>query len=273
MRTVLAGGAAPSTPTGSPSPASGGGPRAEGAELLTIVTWKWRAPPGYRSSFTAEHVNTLARMVGRHYARPHRVVCITDDDAGIDAGIGITPLWSDLGGLPSPHGPRNPSCYRRLRAFSAEAAELIGERFVSLDLDCVITGDVTPLWDRPEDFVIWGDTNPTTFYNGGMWLLRAGTRRQVWDTFDPVQSPRIAQQKRQWGSDQGWIGACLGPDEAKWGTADGVYSYRNHIQPTPRHGGTAGALPANAKVVMFHGAVDPWSREAQALGWVQEHWR
>lgn len=241
--------------------------------MLTICCWKWKPAPGYRSHFTAEHVNILARMVDRHYRRPHRVICITDDDAGIDEDIGIIPLWSDHAGLPSPHGRGNPSCYRRLRAFSAEARDLIGERFVSLDLDCVIVGDMVPVWDRPEDFVIWGDTNPTTHYNGGMWLLRAGSRRQVWETFDPVRSPIESRRQQQWGSDQGWIGACLGPNEAKWGRGDGVYSYRNHIQPPPARGGTGGALPQGARIVMFHGAVDPDHAEAQRLAWVREHYR
>jgi hypothetical protein len=43
--------------------------------------------------------------------------------------------------VPSPCGARQPSCYRRLKAFSAEAARCSAPRFVSLDLDCVITGD------------------------------------------------------------------------------------------------------------------------------------
>lgn len=247
------------------------GPNARHGSLLegplTFVCWKWRPAAGYRSAFTAQHVNTLARMIERCYARPHQVICVTDDATGIDADIGIVPLWPTHAGLPSPHGRGNPSCYRRLRAFAADAAELFGPRFVSLDLDCVVTGDLTPLFDRPEDIVLWGDTHPTTYYNGGLWLLRAGSRRQVWETFDPVRSPAAAQRARQWGSDQGWLGACLGPNEARWTTADGVYSYRNHLKPA------RGQLPADARIVMFHGAVDPWSREAQALPWVREHWR
>lgn len=234
---------------------------------LTIVTWKWRTP-GYRSTFTAEHVNILSRMVRRHYPHPHRFICVTDDDRGIDGHIGIVPIWQDFAALPNPSIQSGPSCYRRLRAFSAEAAEMFGPRFVSLDLDCVIVGDMTPVWNRPEDFVIWGDTHPTTYYNGSMWLLRAGTRRQVWETFDPIRSPQISKERRQLGSDQGWIGACLGPHEARWSTGDGVYSYRMHIRRIHQ-----GRLPQNARIVIFHGGVDPDSPEAQALDWVREHYR
>jgi hypothetical protein len=117
--------------------------------MLAVVCWKWKPKIGYRSTFCAEHVNVLRSMVERHYRKPHQLVCITDDGAGIDPRVRVVPLWQDHARLPSPHGGNNPSCYRRLRAFSAEAAELIGPRFVSVDLDCVITGDMRPVWDRP----------------------------------------------------------------------------------------------------------------------------
>lgn len=239
--------------------------------MLRIVTWKWKPKPGYRSSFGPETVNTLKRMVGRHYPGAHEVVCITDDAEGIDPDVRTIPLWSDHAEVPSPHGPGNPSCYRRLKAFSNEARALIGERFVSLDLDCVVTGDLRPLWDRPEAFMIWGDTSPRTPYNGSMFLLTAGARSQVWERFDPVRSPLIARQKGYWGSDQAWIGACLGDQERRWTTDDGVYSFRNHLQDPYR---PARPLPANAAIVFFHGKWDPWAPEVQAkYPWVREHYR
>jgi hypothetical protein len=70
------------------------------------------------------------------------------------------PLWDDYAQRPEPARRKNPSCYRRLRAFAPDIAATFGQRFVSIDLDCVITGDLRPLWNRSEDFVIWGDTNP-----------------------------------------------------------------------------------------------------------------
>lgn len=243
------------------------------SEPLVFACWKWTAPAGYRSTFTAEHVNVLARMIGRHYAKPHKVLCITDDAEGIDQSIGVLPLWSDHADLMSPHGPRNPSCYRRLKMFSAEAADFIGLRFVSIDLDSVIVDDISPLFDRPEEIVLWGDTHPTTHFNGGLILMTAGARRQVWDSFDPVKSPMEARRLGQWGSDQGWIGACLGPNEAKWTRNDGVYSYRNHIEPSIGRGGSGGALPKGARLVSFHGAQDPWSEGPQRLDWVRRFYR
>lgn len=238
--------------------------------MLTIVTWKWPPRPGYRSTFGPQTVNVLRRMVARHYPHPHRFVCVTDDAEGLDADITVLPAWNDFADVPSPHGGHNPSCYRRLRLFHPDAAQWFGDRFVSLDLDTVIVGDVTPLWHRDEDFVAWGDTNPQpgSHYNGSMILLRAGSRPQVWTDFDPATSPALAKAARCFGSDQGWISFRLGPGEARWTRADGVYSFRNEIMRDLRR------LPKNARIVFFHGPHDPWSPYVQGnCPWVQEHWR
>lgn len=234
---------------------------------LSVVTWKWQPMLGYRSAFGPETVNTLRRMVARHYPHPHRFICVTDDAAGLDSSIEVLPLWNDFADLPSPSGGKNPSCYRRLRAFHPDIASAFGPRFVSLDLDVVITGDLSSVWNRPEDFVIWGDTNPSTFYNGSMFLMTAGARPQVWDAFSPTVSPQRAKAAGHFGSDQGWISYCLGPAESRWTRADGVYSYRNDLAP---NGGSN--LPADARIVIFHGAVDPWAPSGQRLAWVRQHW-
>lgn len=237
---------------------------------LTIATFKWDPTPGYRSKFDPSSVNVLKRMIDRHYAPPHRFVCITDNPAGLDPGIDALPLWTDHAHVPSPHGGKNPSCYRRLRVFSPEMAEVLGPRFVVVDIDIVIVADVAPLWDRTEDFVIWGDTHPTTHYNGSMMLMTAGARRKVWETFDPHRSPRQAQDAGCFGSDQGWISYCLGPGEKRWSCADGVYSYRNHLRG--EHATRGKKLPENARIVIFHGSTDPWSEAGQNLPWVRRHW-
>jgi len=239
-------------------------------ERLTVCCWKWQPRPGYRSQFNAETVNVLRAMVARHYRHPHDFVCITDDAKGIDGDIRTVPIWDDFKDLPGPNGV---NCYRRLRAFSAQAADIIGPRFVSLDLDVVATADLAPLWDRPEDFVIWGDTARGTPYNGSMFLLRAGTRRKVWDEFNPRTSPARAKALRYIGSDQAWIGACLGPSERKWTAADGVYSFRNEIMPNPHKLVPARPLPANARIVLFHGRFDPWMPHVQREHpWIRQHY-
>lgn len=234
--------------------------------MLSVVCFKWKPASRYRSTFTAASVNVLKRMVDRHYAPPHRFVCVTDDAKGLDAGIEAVPLWNDYATVPSPHGAHQPSCYRRLKMFSKEIEAVVGSRFVCLDLDTVIVNDMAPLWDRPEDFIAWQEQNPKNYYNGSMWMLRTGTRAKVWEDFNP-QSPMIAHRAGHFGSDQSWMSYSLGPHEAKWTTKDGVYSYNVHLRDKTR------TLPENARVVMWHGGRDPWGPDGQALPWVREHYR
>jgi len=236
--------------------------------MITVVLWKWKAPIGYRSTFLGEHVNIMANMIRRHLHLEHEIVLVTDDPTGVDPSVRIVPLWDDFAHLQSFVGPTRPACYRRLKVFNAEAAGL-GERVLSIDLDAVITGDITPLVDRPEDFVIWGDTAKGTLYNGGLWLLRRGTRQKVWTSFDPDTSPSLTRANNIIGSDQAWISHSLGKGESTWTMKDGVYSFRNHLKVRTKFD-----LPEDAKVVMFHGQWDPWHPEVQKrYPWVREHYK
>lgn len=247
--------------------------------MLEIVCWKWHTP-GYRSTFNAAAVNTLRAMVARNLSLPHTFTCVTDDAAGIDSRVRVVPLWNDYASVPNPSNAQNPSCYRRLKMFAPNAGEIfVGERVVSMDLDVCITGDLTPLFDRPDDFVIWGgqsveprfrrNSAPYSWYNGSLMMLRIGSRPQVWLEFDPRSSPRRAHAANCRGSDQGWIAFCLGKNEKVWGVSDGVFSYRNHV--IAEH---AGRLPRGARFVAFHGRHDPWHTVVQAKhAWIREHYR
>lgn len=242
--------------------------------IPTVVCFKWRGPVSYRSHFNAMHVNVLAAMVRRHYQKPHNFVCVTDDFTGIDKRyVRRVSLWPEYAHLKNPFGSaRGPSCYRRLKLFARDAHELFGERIIALDLDMVITGDLAPLFDRPEDFIIWGDSHPRTFYNGSFWSLRTGALPEIWEDFDPDRSPALAKEAGHFGSDQAWISYKLGPGRPTFGMDDGIYSYRVHVSPGNAYGG-AGELPKNARMVVFHGKIDPWSGEAQVHDWVRKHWR
>lgn len=236
--------------------------------MLDVVTFKWKPLHGYRSHFSPAAVNTLRAMVARHYQKPHRFTCITDDPAGLDHRVRALPLWPDHAEVLSPFGRQNPSCYRRLKIFSREARELIGSRILCMDLDAVVTGDLAPLFDRHEEFVMWSGTAGRNPYNGSMVMVTAGARPQLWEDFDPEKSPRLAVRAGFVGSDQAWIAYKLGPHEARWTKADGVYSWRMDVR------NRRGALPKGARLVFFHGSgADPWQPYPQQLApWIRDHW-
>lgn len=234
--------------------------------MLSVVTWRWKPREGYRSTFGPETVNILRRMVARHYPDPHRFICCTDDASGFDPEVEVVPIWQDHADLPHPTSPSHPSCYRRLKAFAPEARAWFGKRFVSIDLDCVIMGDLRPLWNRGEPFVGLAGTQPPTTFNGSMFLLTAGARSKVWTDFNPRFSPGLARKAGHYGSDQAWISYALGEGEARWTPKDGVYSYRLHVAPV------GGRLPADATIVFFNGKSDPWSDGPKRLEWVQKNY-
>lgn len=233
--------------------------------MLIVVCWKWKPFAGYHSTYTADHVNRLASMVSRNLKIPHRIICMTDDPSGIASHIEAR----DIGPVVSKQRhPKRPNCYRRLRAFSADAHEWFGvpagSCIMSIDLDAILTRDITPLATRPEDFVIYGDTAVNTPYNGSLWLLRLGSRLKVWRDFDPDRTPRETERLRMIGSDQAAIAAALGPNEARFTERDGVHYY-SRIMKT-----YGGKLPAGTRIVFFIGPNDPAKCK---LPWAVEHYR
>lgn len=233
--------------------------------MLDVVVFKW-ARPGYRSTFTAEHVNTMARMVARHFHQPFRFNCVTDDPAGLDPSVRAIPMWDHFAAVPSPHHGNNPACYRRLFLWSEQAKEYFPNKVLCIDLDMVLTDDVTPLWHREEPFVLWADQlNKTTPYNGAMQLITPGLRSDVFDTFNPEISPRQTIAAGLFGTDQAWISLCLGAGYPRWSAADGALSWRVHCRMFKE-------LPKGARVVNFHGNEDPWTL-APRVPWIREHYR
>lgn len=260
---------------------------------LKVVCCKWKnvGPKRTRVEYTAEHVNVFARMVRRHLSMPHEIVCVTDDTDGIDPSISIVPLWDDAAD--------KGGCYRRLKLFSKEMRALIGERFVSIDLDCVITGPLDPLFNHDHDFIAWGNVSNGSIYCGSMFMMTAGARFEVWDLFDPndlvMSSNRVDKSHPggRWihpksvdagnviGSDQAWISTVLGDKEPMWTKRDGVMSFKKDVgyarmsRLKRRRANTKNIqLPDSARIVFFHGFEDPSQRHIQlAAPWIKEYWR
>jgi hypothetical protein len=207
-------------------------------------------------------------MLGRHYRLPHRLTCITDDPKGIDKAIRVLPMWRETRLIGD--------CMQRIRLFEPAMEGFIGPRFCWLDLDLVMVDDVTAMFSRSEDFVICGVEKSWQPYNGSMVMMNAGCRAQVYKKFSTIEFLRGRRKHGYGAGDQGWIACCLGPNEATWTTADGVFSYRDHIEGPPKGTGPGtGALPDGARLVIFNSRrLDPGQAELQRKSpWIREHWR
>ncbi len=236
--------------------------------MLSVVCFKWKPPHLYRNRFAAWQVNRLEHMFKKHLRIPHEFVCVTDNLDGIECRT--VPLWDDCSHVPSPHGIREPSCYRRLKLFSAEVSHLFSDRILWCDLDMVLTRDVTPLFDRKESAVLLSTDVQNIPVNGSLVLFTPSKHRDVWEDFDPDTSPRIARKAHFYGSDQGWLGFKLLPKAATWqpGPASGIYFFGQHM----RQKGAHARLPGDARMVSFHGRGQPWADFEQSIPWIRQHY-
>jgi hypothetical protein len=183
-------------------------------------------------------------MLKNNMGIPYRFICITDRTADISE-CETYPIWE----FPQVQQVKPQNCYVRLKLFDPEIGNIFGERILNIDLDCVILKDLSPLISNHDFRAVRGVGAPL---NGSMYMLKTGTNRHVWDSWDEKTSPDIIYKtkhngRRISGSDQAWMSIQL-PGAATWGPEDGVFQYSN----------TTSQDRINAKVVFFAGKVKPW---------------
>jgi hypothetical protein len=227
--------------------------------VLNVVSWLWSQPDG-RVQYRAEHVWLWADMVSRNLAMKHKLLCVTTETDLPPNVVRIDPP-GEFEDVSPTWGPRKPNCFRRLVMFRSDAAKTFGKRFVSMDLDCIVGGPLDPLFNRPEDFVIYRGTHPSRPYNGSLMLLRACSRPQLYETFN--QAGADASGAAFHGSDQAWIAHCLGPNEATWDRSDGVWHLHEYLPQ---------ARKANPTILFFPGKRKPWELH-RVFPWMREHYR
>ncbi|MGZ8933173.1 MAG: hypothetical protein ACXW06_07855 [Halobacteriota archaeon] len=120
---------------------------------IPFVTMKWaRAGQAQHKKFTAEHVNNIRDMLVRTQEHSFRLFCITDDPEGLHDDIVPIPIPPSGRTLIDGHGAQ----FVKLFMFSANFRNVVGQRFIYLDLDVAVVGDLTQLCSRYEssDLVI-----------------------------------------------------------------------------------------------------------------------
>ena len=233
---------------------------------LNVMTWLWQQDES-RSKYTTEHVNIWADMVTRNLTTPHTISVVTNIKRGLDERINVIPLPEFHSEFDNPHWPKSkgvPQCYRRLDMFRSDAHEQYGQRFVSMDLDCVITKNIDHLFKRDDEFIITKGTSSKRPYNGSMVMLTSGARSSLYDKFTPQRSTKASSMYV--GSDQAWMAYCLGWCENVWNEKDdGVWFYNKrtfdnkHLSPEK-----------DMCIVFFAGEHKPWDTQYK---WVTENYK
>jgi hypothetical protein len=244
-----------------------------GAIVVKIITWKWKGKTTKnKPEYTAKHVTVLYNMLLRNVKIPFEFICITDDPSGLPEEINTYPLWKDMKNMSG--------CYRRLKAFSPEMEEVLGPKFFSFDLDCVILRDITDIIETKGNFAIWEDTKKrNTPYCGSLWMYRTGAIPKIWNKFNPNKSPQAAKAAGyRVGTDQAYLSHLFYPSAKTWTVKDGIYNFKTRIENRRRLDKPSeepGQLPDNARVIFFNGGgIDPSFVELQKrYPWIRKHWR
>jgi hypothetical protein len=223
---------------------------------LTFVTYLWG------DKYPEDYARKLAAAVKRH-APGARFMVFTDRERNLDCQQAPIPR-EDFGLL------KIPGCFARLRLFDWEYQAWLGwsraDRIVNLDLDIVVTGDLSWLASFEDDFYILQDINTSNVcpFNGSMWAFRTGYRPDIWSDFSLDAYTRLGVPMHAIPDDQGWFSYKV-PDAGKFGPHCGVYGFKKRGWPS------GDALPANACIVAFPGWRDP--SKFEHLSWVRDNWR
>lgn len=225
-----------------------------------------RPPP---REFAAANVNIQARAFRRHLREPHRYICISDSNEGLDPAVvehlPTPPEARVWGSLKSPEGTRFPSCYRRLWNFS-EAAKVLGDRIMASDIDAIPVADIAPMFAQEDDFVGWVPERAWGLqhrFGGGTYLLTPGTKTHVWDRFRGLPSIHEARTAGFRGSDQAWMSYQLVATETYFPRNSGIHSVREM--------GPQLDLPRGARLIHFNGPRKPWNYGH--IPWIAANWR
>jgi hypothetical protein len=234
----------------------------------TIACMKWGAKYG------PAYANILRAMLERWLEPPFRLVCFTDDPHGLDPRIETRPL-PDV-----PVGPDWPERgWNKLGLFHP-GLDLPAEPTLYLDLDVVITGEMSVFFEVPGRFLISNDWNwrKPGIGNSSVFRWIPGSQDHIWEGFSaaPDQVRQAHRNEQEYVSTVA-RGLDFWPEPL-------CRSFKRHCLPrgmlkpflTPR-------LPPGARVLIFHGDPKPgdaiagrsakWYRRFRPAPWLADYYR
>lgn len=239
-------------------------------EPVNILCMKWG------TKYPADYVNRLQRMVAKNLTLPHRFVCLTDDADGLNQDVEHFPIPA----MPvDVSGPERG--WTKILTFSPTLYDLKGTTLF-LDLDLLIVDNIDALFTAEGDVLIIKD-----------WLKRDGTGNSSVYRFEIGRHPDVLQAfidawpavKKDYRNEQEFISAVLlrkgalsyWPDTwCKSFKRHCMHSFPGSLFRTPR-------VPANAKVIVFHGHPHPdeairgesgkWYRALRPTPWIKDYWQ
>ena len=239
-------------------------------EARIVLCMKWGTKYG------PEYVNRLYGMVRRHLQGEFRFVCLTDLSSGIRAEVQCLPIPP----LALPPGIPERG-WTKLTTFSADLHGLRGTALF-LDLDVVIVDDITPFFEVPGEFLIIHDWKRPwrVTGNSSVYRFRIGAHADLLQYF----RTHVDEVRARVRNEQAYLSDALDKQGklAYW-PADWCASWKYHcIPPFPMNYWREPSIPRGARILIFHGVMNPpdalagrsvgnW-RHARPAPWIAAHW-
>lgn len=215
-----------------------------GIKLILCIKWG--------SAYGAEYVNRLYKMCRRHLSPPFRVVCFTDDPAGIEPEIQTLPL-PELGCEP-PHG--TPGKWKKIGLWNASLHGLNGTALF-VDLDSIIVGNLDPYFDygNPDDVIL--ERNWARPLSGlgqtSVFRFRIGSHPEILARFR--ENPQAIGDRFRY--EQHFVTDCLGTQLKFW-PSGWTRHFRLHcLGADPLRFTRPAVLPRGSRIITFPGGPNP----------------
>jgi hypothetical protein len=240
-------------------------------ETATVLCMKWGAKYG------PDYVNRLYAMVARNLARPFRMVCLTDDAAGVRAEVTCAPIPA----LPPIAQPKERG-WSKLASFAPELKGLLDDVVLYLDLDVVILGELDPLFEHPGAMPLIRDWyHPVRLVgNSSVYRYRPAEQYALFDAFR-ADTDAIVRRIR---NEQEFLSEFLEQrGELTFWPEAWCQSFRvSCLAPWPLRAWQTPRQPPDCRVLIFHGEPKPpealigrpgLGQTFRPAPWIADYWR
>lgn len=224
--------------------------------------------------YTVEHVAALRRNLLKT-SPGWELGLVTDLHAEL-LTLGTGEIVADR--IVTPRANRHyPGWWMKMNLFNTGTHWMEGD-ILYCDLDTVLIGDITPLWDAGgtimlRDFYRLGD-----YFGSGLMRLTAPERNVVWKEWNRDADVAMMAIANVPGGDQAFLETVAGFTARRWQDVmpGAVCSYKVHIRDREPNPATAHGLPPEiqvrvppegTRVVCHHGFPRPWQVDAQ---WIRD---
>ena len=242
-----------------------------------IICMKWGTKYG------PEYVNRLYNMVKRNLTLDFEMVCLTDDETGIDHNVRCYPI-PELN-LPDGLPERG---WKKLTTFKPELYDLKGTALF-LDIDIVIVDNINAFFEyeaeHEDSVVIIRDWKKPWRMVGNSSVYRFKVGQNTYPNLLSNFEQNFAKISSEVRHEQAYLSNYLRQHHhLEYWDKTWCVSFKYQCMPSPAMSFIkAPTLPEGAKIIIFHGEINPpdaikggggkWYRHVKPSPWLKKYWQ